>query len=198
MRSRPIQSGPCATRMARCNSAAKNRVSSRPACSPRTWTSTFPQSCARSTRSTMSTASIPTGGRPSAACPSATAPSAASCLPPERRPTGAPSMIESSSSGEVRRHCQGEESRQLFLRQPRRQRPRGPNLDRLGKIAAWFQADNQGRTYDDSAVWGCSLQGRVCNAVLDGKFAANVTAAYSTGAVAGATHRRIPMRPGCG
>lgn len=57
----------------------------------------------------------------------------------------------------------------------------GPNLDRLGKVAAWFQADNQGRTYDDAAVWGCSLQGRVCNAVLDGKVAANVTAAYSTG-----------------
>jgi hypothetical protein len=59
----------------------------------------------------------------------------------------------------------------------------GPNLDRLGKTAAWFQADNQGRTYDDPAVWGCSLQGRVCTAVMDGKFATNVTAAYSTGAV---------------
>jgi hypothetical protein len=57
----------------------------------------------------------------------------------------------------------------------------GPNLDRLGKVAAWFQADNQGRAYDDAAVWGCSLQGRVCNAVLDSKVAANVTAAYSTG-----------------
>jgi len=57
----------------------------------------------------------------------------------------------------------------------------GPNLDQLGKVAAWFQADNQGRTYEDPAVWGCSLQGRVCNAVLDGKFAGNVTAAYSTG-----------------
>jgi hypothetical protein len=57
----------------------------------------------------------------------------------------------------------------------------GPNLDRLGKVAAWFQADNQGRAYDDPAIWGCSLQGRVCNAVLDGKVAANVTAAYSTG-----------------
>jgi Hypothetical glycosyl hydrolase 6/Beta-galactosidase trimerisation domain len=57
----------------------------------------------------------------------------------------------------------------------------GPNLDRLGKVTAWFQADNQGRTYNEPAVWGCSLQGRVCNAVLDGKFAANVTAAYSTG-----------------
>jgi Hypothetical glycosyl hydrolase 6/Beta-galactosidase trimerisation domain len=55
------------------------------------------------------------------------------------------------------------------------------NLDRLGKTIAWFQADNQGRTYDDPAVWGCSLQGRVCSAVLDGEFAANVTAAYSTG-----------------
>ena len=57
----------------------------------------------------------------------------------------------------------------------------GPNLDRLGKTLAWFQADNQGRTYEEPAIWGCSLQGRVCNAVLDGKFAANVTAAYSTG-----------------
>jgi hypothetical protein len=58
-----------------------------------------------------------------------------------------------------------------------------PDLDRVGKIAAWFQGDNQGRTYDDPAVWGCTLQGRVCNAVQDGKVAANVTAAYSTGAV---------------
>src|ERR1700761_2697133 len=57
----------------------------------------------------------------------------------------------------------------------------GPNLDRLGKTTAWFQADNQGRTYEEAAIWGCSLQGRVCNAVLDGKVAANVTAAYSTG-----------------
>ena len=59
----------------------------------------------------------------------------------------------------------------------------GPNLDHIGKVAAWFQADNQGRSYDEPAIWGCSLQGRVCNAVLDGKVAANVTAAYSTGVV---------------
>jgi hypothetical protein len=59
----------------------------------------------------------------------------------------------------------------------------GPNLDRLGKTVQWFQADNQGRTYDEPSIWGCSLQGRVCNAVLDGKVAANVTAAYSTGVV---------------
>jgi hypothetical protein len=60
----------------------------------------------------------------------------------------------------------------------------GPNLDRLAKIAAWFQGDNQGRTYDDPAVWGVTLQGRVANAVQTGNLtAANVTAAYSTGAV---------------
>jgi hypothetical protein len=59
----------------------------------------------------------------------------------------------------------------------------GPNLASLGKIAAWFQGDNQGRTSEDPAVWGCTLQGRVCNAVMDGKFATNLTAAYSTGTV---------------
>jgi hypothetical protein len=58
-----------------------------------------------------------------------------------------------------------------------------PNLDRLGKTAVWFQGDNQGRTNDDPAVWGATLQARVCNAVLDGKFTANITAAYSTGVV---------------
>lgn len=57
----------------------------------------------------------------------------------------------------------------------------GPSLDRLAKTAVWFQADNQGRTYGEPEIWGASLQGRVCNAVLDGKVAANVTAAYSTG-----------------
>ena len=59
----------------------------------------------------------------------------------------------------------------------------GPNLDRLGKTAVWFQADNQGRTYEDPTIWGCTLQGRVCNAVQGGKIAANVSAAYSTGTV---------------
>jgi hypothetical protein len=59
----------------------------------------------------------------------------------------------------------------------------GPNLDRLGKTAVWFQGDNQGRTNEDPAVWGASLQGRVCNAVLDGKVATNITAGYSTSEV---------------
>ena len=60
----------------------------------------------------------------------------------------------------------------------------GANLNRIGKIAAWFQADNQGRTVEDDAVWGCSLQGRVCSAIMDGKPAGNVTASYSTGDIA--------------
>jgi hypothetical protein len=59
----------------------------------------------------------------------------------------------------------------------------GPNLDRLGKTIAWFQGDNQGRTNQDPAVWGAALQGRVCTAVMDGKFAANITAGYSTSEV---------------
>ena len=56
----------------------------------------------------------------------------------------------------------------------------GPNLVRMAKTASWFQADNQGRTYNEPEIWGCSLQARVCTAVMDGKIAANVTGAYST------------------
>ena len=59
----------------------------------------------------------------------------------------------------------------------------GPNLDRLGKIARGFRATTRAAPTENPAVWGCTLQGRVCNAVMDGKFAANVTAAYSTGTV---------------
>ena len=59
----------------------------------------------------------------------------------------------------------------------------GPNLHRLGSIAQWFQADNQGRNYSTPSIWECSLQGRVSTAIMDGKFATNVTGAYSTGTV---------------
>lgn len=59
-----------------------------------------------------------------------------------------------------------------------------PNLARLASIAAWFQGDNQGRTNADPAIWGCTLQARVCKAVLeDSSFAANINAGYSTGLV---------------
>jgi len=59
----------------------------------------------------------------------------------------------------------------------------GPHLAQLGEICNWFQADNQGRGGEEEPVWGCSLQGRVCNAVLDGKMATNVTGLWSTGPV---------------
>lgn len=59
----------------------------------------------------------------------------------------------------------------------------GPNLVTLGEICQWFQADNQGRGGQDEPIWGCTLQGRVCNAVLDGKLAANVVGLWSTGPI---------------
>jgi hypothetical protein len=57
------------------------------------------------------------------------------------------------------------------------------NLARLGTFCEWFQGDNQGRGSDDAPVWLVTLQGRVCQAVLDGKMAANITGAYSTGPI---------------
>jgi hypothetical protein len=55
------------------------------------------------------------------------------------------------------------------------------DLVKLGELCEWFQCDNQGRGGDDTPIWGCALQGRVCNAVQNGKMATNVTGAWSTG-----------------
>ena len=55
------------------------------------------------------------------------------------------------------------------------------DMAKLGQVCEWFQCDNQGRGGDDSPIWGCSIQGRVCNAVQNGKMATNVTGAWSTG-----------------
>lgn len=55
------------------------------------------------------------------------------------------------------------------------------NLKVLGDKTYWFNCDNQGRGGDDTPIWGCSLQGRVCSAVMKGKTSTNVTAAWSTG-----------------
>ena len=55
------------------------------------------------------------------------------------------------------------------------------NLVQLGELCEWFQCDNQGRGGDDTPVWGCTMQGRVCDAVQNGKMATNVTGAWSTG-----------------
>jgi len=55
------------------------------------------------------------------------------------------------------------------------------NLKELGEKTYWFNCDNQGRGGDDTPIWGCSLQGRVCTSVMKGKTSTNVTAAWSTG-----------------
>jgi len=55
------------------------------------------------------------------------------------------------------------------------------DLVKLGEVCEWFQCDNQGRGGDDTPIWGCALQGRVCRAVQEGKMATNVTGAWSTG-----------------
>jgi len=55
------------------------------------------------------------------------------------------------------------------------------NLKTLGEKAYWFNCDNQGRGGDDTPIWGCTLQGRVCSSVMKGKTSTNVTASWSTG-----------------
>jgi hypothetical protein len=56
-------------------------------------------------------------------------------------------------------------------------------LKLLGDKTYWFNCDNQGRGGDDTPIWGCTLQGRVCSAVMKGRTSTNVTAAWSTGAI---------------
>ncbi|MEO8735002.1 MAG: alpha-amylase family protein [Edaphobacter sp.] len=56
----------------------------------------------------------------------------------------------------------------------------GPNMMALAKVCDWYNCDNQGRV-DDAPIWGCTLQGRVCNAIMKGRTSTNVTAAYATG-----------------
>jgi hypothetical protein len=53
------------------------------------------------------------------------------------------------------------------------------NLNQLGGLCQWLQADNQGR--GDGPIWGATLQGRVSSAVQKGKLRTNVTGAWSTG-----------------
>jgi hypothetical protein len=58
-----------------------------------------------------------------------------------------------------------------------------PNLKQLGEVCEWYNCDNQGRGGDDTPIWGCTLQGRVCNAIQKGKTSTNVTGGWSTGAL---------------
>ncbi|MGH9377625.1 MAG: alpha-amylase family protein [Terriglobia bacterium] len=54
------------------------------------------------------------------------------------------------------------------------------DLKRLGEVAAWFNADNQGFRGNNAPIWGCAEQGRVAQSVMDGRTITNVIGAYST------------------
>ncbi|HEY7056345.1 MAG TPA: beta-galactosidase trimerization domain-containing protein, partial [Vicinamibacterales bacterium] len=52
------------------------------------------------------------------------------------------------------------------------------NVRQLAEAAAWFNADHQGRS-SDTPIWDCAQQGRVAQAVMEGRAITNVTGAYS-------------------
>ena len=58
-----------------------------------------------------------------------------------------------------------------------------PNLKQLSEVCEWFNCDNQGRGGEDTPIWMCAQQGRVCHAVMKGRTSTNVTGAWSTGQV---------------
>jgi len=54
------------------------------------------------------------------------------------------------------------------------------DVKRLGEVAAWFNADNQGRS-GNTPIWMCAQQGRVARSVMNGRTVTNVIGAYDTG-----------------
>ncbi len=52
------------------------------------------------------------------------------------------------------------------------------DVKRLSEVAAWFNADNQGRR-GNTPIWECAQQGRVARSVMDGRTVTNVIGAYS-------------------
>ena len=56
------------------------------------------------------------------------------------------------------------------------------DLNRLSSVAAWFNADNQGRA-GNTPIWMCAQQGRVARSVMHGRTVTNVIGAYSNGQI---------------
>ena len=54
------------------------------------------------------------------------------------------------------------------------------NVNRLSKIAAWFYADNQGRS-GDTPIWMCAQEGRLARAVAGGRKVTNSVGSYASG-----------------
>jgi Hypothetical glycosyl hydrolase 6/Beta-galactosidase trimerisation domain len=52
------------------------------------------------------------------------------------------------------------------------------DIKRLGAVAAWFNADHQGRS-TESPIWLCAQQGRVAQSVMGGRTITNVIGTYS-------------------
>ena len=52
------------------------------------------------------------------------------------------------------------------------------DLKDISQVAAWFNADHQGRS-GDTPIWACAQQGRVANSVMQGRTVTNVAGAYA-------------------
>ena len=53
------------------------------------------------------------------------------------------------------------------------------DLKEISQVAAWFNADHQGRSGGDTPIWVCTQQGRVANSVMGCRTITNVAGAYA-------------------